>query len=172
MCMVLGLDPCLYLKKESEINVEEKQIIISELVELFELSESENIKFLYNGFFDYNNTYGVKNLISDSCNDFAFIALQLTNRLEYIEIMYNHIENDANCICTFEEPIKGYILALFDHLYVNYHHKIIVSNKKTNTRYNWYKESNKLKVVPNNKIDLDFLNYLLFHTTPLNLLLI
>src|SRR5574344_961619 len=99
MCMVLGLDPCLYLKKESEINVEEKQIIISELVELFELSESENIKFLYNGFFDYNNTYGVKNLISDSCNDFAFIALKLTNILEYIEIMYNHIENDANCIC-------------------------------------------------------------------------
>ena len=157
MCMVLGLDPCLYLKKESEINVEEKQIIISELVELFELSESENIKFLYNGFFDYNNIYGVKNLISDSCNDFAFIALQLTNRLEYIEIMHNHIENDANCICTFEEPIKGYILALFDHLYVNYHHKIIVSNKKTNINIlerDYYFIKN---ILNNQEINIDYL---------------
>ena len=31
----------------------------------------------------------------------------------------------------------------------------ILSNKKTNTRYNWYKESNKLKVVPNNKTELN-----------------
>lgn len=31
----------------------------------------------------------------------------------------------------------------------------ILSNKKTNTSYNWYKESNKLKVAPNNKTELN-----------------
>lgn len=31
----------------------------------------------------------------------------------------------------------------------------ILSNKKTNTRYNWFKESNKLKVAPNNKTELN-----------------
>ena len=99
MCMVLGLDPCLYLKKESEINVEEKQIIISELVELFELSESENIKFLYNGFFDYNNTYGVKNLINNQ-----FVSNELFEFLkQIIDIRNEHAHIKAMSLEKFQE---------------------------------------------------------------------
>lgn len=132
MSMVLGLDPCLFLKKESEIDNEEKLIIIGELLELLELSKSEKIKFLYNGSFDYADKYGIKNLIVDSENDFAFIALQLTNRFEYFETFYTHIQREEDCICNFEEPFKGYVLASFEYLYFNYHHKIIVSSEKIN----------------------------------------
>lgn len=132
MSIVLGLDPCLYLKKESQINEESKQIIVAELLELLELSKLENIRFLYNGAFDYDNSNEIKNLILDSENDFAFIALQLTNRFQYFETIYTHVQNEESCVCNFEEPFKGYILALFEHLYINYHHKIIVSNEKIN----------------------------------------
>lgn len=85
MAVVLGLDPCLFLKNEEEIVGGVKYSIISDLVSLVDLARSQNIKYLYHAFFDHSLSSGVINVMNELENDHAYTALMLEGSFEYLQ---------------------------------------------------------------------------------------
>lgn len=132
MAVVLGLDPCLFLKNEKEIAGGAKYSIISDLVLLVGLAKEQNIKYLYHSSFDYGLPAGVKNVMQEIDDDQSFVALMLEGSFEYLQTIYGYAtENTDEIGCSFEEPLKGFIADVFRELYETYHHGIVISNRRS-----------------------------------------
>jgi hypothetical protein len=129
MSIVLGLNPCLYLKKSASLTNEDRYIAISELVDIFQNANAEKIKYLYHGAFDYSLDQDTINLLTDLSDEFTYIALNISSPLEYCEKIYSYAHTDMHCFCGFNSPLKEYVFSLFGTLIQDHAHNIIVSNK-------------------------------------------
>ena len=132
MAVVLGLDPCLFLKNESDVAETKKYEIISDLVSLVDLVKDQKIKYLYHAAFDYSLPSGIVNIMKEIEDDQAFIALMLEGPFEYLQPIYGGygVENTDTIGCSFEVPLQGYISELFNKLFETYHHSIVLSNRQ------------------------------------------
>lgn len=130
MAVVLGLDPCLFLKNEEEIAGSLKYSIISDLVSLVDLAKDQNIKYLYHAAFDYSLPAGIVNVMKELEDDQAFIALMLEGPFKYLQSIYGGygIENTDVIGCSFEVPLQGFVSELFNKLLETYHHGIVISD--------------------------------------------
>lgn len=129
MAVVLGLDPCLFLKNESDVTETKKYEIISDLVLLVDLAKDQNIKYLYHAAFDYSLPPSIVNVMKEIEDDQAFIALMLEGSFEYLQTVYLHATENTEALgCSFEEPLQGYVANVFKELNETYHHGIVISD--------------------------------------------
>lgn len=157
MSVVLGLDPCLYLKDSSALTIEEGYIATGILSDLIQIAKAEKIKYLYNCYFDHKLP-DVINLLQGGSDEFSFIAIISGDNFKFFNQMHGHNENEKDDIhCTFNEPTQGYISALYIYLQEHYDHGIVVSNecKKVDlngTTYNFVTD-----IVDNKELDVNML---------------
>ena len=128
MSVVLGLDPCLYLKDPSILSMEEGYIATGFLSDLVQTAKVQKIKYLYNRWFDHELP-GVINLLNGGSDAFSFIAVMSGDAFKYFDQMNGYEENVKDDIhCGFDEPTQGYISALYSYLQEHYEHGIVISD--------------------------------------------
>lgn len=129
MSVVLGLDPCLYLKDPSTITLEEGYIATGVLSNLVQTAKVEKIKYLYNRWFDCELP-NVINLLNGGNDAFSFIAIMSGDAFKYFDKMSGYEEGEKDDIhCSFDEPTQGYISALYSYLKEQYDHALVISDE-------------------------------------------
>ncbi len=127
---VVGLDPCLYLYKQDTLTLEDRYILEANLVDIFEITKLESVKYLYNGYIDNVPMDNIVNILSGEEKDNAFVALNVYNSIEYFEKIYDYTPAQENTtFCEFKDPLLSYTLAIFEHLFQQYHHSIVISDR-------------------------------------------
>lgn len=164
MSVVLGLDPCLYLKNPSTLTIEEGYISTGVLSGLIQTAKIEKIKYLYNRWFDHKLP-DVINLLNGGSDAFSFVAIMSGDTFKYFDQMNGHEDNERFDVhCDFYEPIQGYISALYAYLQEHYDHGIVISNecKKVDingTAYNFVTD-----IADNKELNINMLPAVQNHT--------
>lgn len=170
MSYILGLDPCLFLKNKTVFSEDDKHLTVSFLSEVFEEAKDNNVKYLYNGYYDNHLPNSVINVFNEIENDIAYIALSLTSPFEYFEKVYEFNESNQPSLFSFsDQMIKGYIYSTFIYLFEKFNHGIVKSNRRdlVNLSGNQYHFINDIDIFSSLEIEYlpkvndlnDFYNY-------------